>query len=156
MFERIAWNYCAEERLKIRKEKEEPIINELIEKVKEKLMEGKVLPKSNLGKALYYFCGLQGHLKTYLYHPYAQLSNNVAERAIRPIAIGRKNWIFFGSEQGGKSGGILLSLIQTCKGLKINPREYLEDIFRKIMSHSSKRLCELLPDEWLRTQKNQE
>lgn len=156
MFERVAWNRSAEERLKIRKEKEEPIINELIEKVKEKLEEGKVLPKSNLGKALYYFCGLQGHLKTYLSHPYAQLSNNAAERAIRPIAVGRKNWLFFGSEEGGKSGAILLSLIQTCKGLKINPRIYLEDIFRKLMSHPSKRLSELLPDEWLRAQKNQE
>ena len=150
-FERIAWSRSPEKRLKIRKEKEEPIINELIEKAKEKLIEGKVLPKSNLGKALNYFCGLQKNLKTYLYHPYAQISNNVAERAIRPLAIGRKNWMFFGSKYGGKAGAILLSLMQTCKALKINPRIYLEDIFQKIMNHPPERISELLPDQWLLT-----
>lgn len=72
----------------------------------------------------------------------------MAERAIRPLAIGRKNWLFFGSPDDDEAGAILLSLVQTCRGLKINPREYLEDIFQRIMGHSVQKLDELLPDQW--------
>jgi hypothetical protein len=72
----------------------------------------------------------------------------VAERAIRPLAIGRKNWLFFGSIDGGEAGAIILSLVQTCRGLGINPEEYLEDIFRRLMSHNAQKLHELLPDQW--------
>jgi hypothetical protein len=68
---------------------------------------------------------------------------------VRPLAIGRKNWLFFGSEDGGEAGAILLSFVQTCRGLDINPREYLEDIFRRLMGHSASKLEELLPDRWL-------
>ena len=139
LFERIAWKRSPEERLTIRTQKEQPIIDELIRATKKQLEKGKILPKSRLGKAINYFLGLQGYLKTYLSNPYAQISNNVAERAIRPVAIGRKNWLFFGSKHGGKAGAIFLSLIQTCKTLKINPRVYLEDIFRRIMSHPAKK-----------------
>ncbi|MEM7174689.1 MAG: transposase domain-containing protein [Chlamydiota bacterium] len=81
---------------------------------------------------------------------------NAAKRAIRPVAIGRKNWIFFGSKEGEKAGGTLLSLIQTCRRLGVNPREYLEDILKRIMTHPAKKVAELLPDRWLLDQKNQE
>jgi len=57
--------------------------------------------------------------------------------------------MFFGSPNGGEAGAILFSLVQTCRGLKINPREYLEDVMRRIMSHSSQKIHELLPDHWL-------
>ena len=75
-------------------------------------------------------------------------SNNVAERAVRPLAIGRKNWLFVGSELGGKAAAIILSLVQSCRAIGINPREYLEDILRRIMGHNSQKLHELLPDHW--------
>jgi transposase len=157
MFERVAWARTPEERLWIRKEKEVPIIDEIIAKVNDALKKP-FLPKSNLGKALQYFHGLIPHLKTYTEHAYARLDNNPAERAIRPLALGRKNWLFFGSEQGGQAAAVLLSLVQTCRGLNINPKEYLEDIFRRIMSHSAQKLEELLPDQWLlaKMQKAQE
>jgi hypothetical protein len=134
--------------LKIRQEKEIPIINELIEKIKTRLMDGKLLPKSKFREALGYFCSLIPYLKNYTKHAFARLDNNVAERAVRPLAIGRKNWLFFGSEDGGEAAAILLSLAQTCRGLQINPREYLEDVFRRLMGHSAQKLEELLPDRW--------
>lgn len=146
--EEKAWLLTPEERLKIRKEQEEPIIDGLILKIKDKLLNGKILPKSKLREALGYFCSLIPNLKNYLEHPFAHIDNNVAERAIRPIAIGRKNWLFFGSLEGGEAGSIILSLVQTCRGLNINPREYLEDVLRRLMSHSAKKLSELLPDQW--------
>ncbi|NGX62055.1 MAG: hypothetical protein K940chlam9_01548, partial [Chlamydiae bacterium] len=122
--------------------------------IKEKLYDRKLLPKSKLRVAIGYFCGLIPYLKNYLYHPYARLDNNVAERAIRPLAIGRKNWLFFGSVGGGEAGAVLLSLVQTCRGLGVNPREYLEDVMRKLMGYSHQKLRQLLPDTWLANKQN--
>jgi transposase len=151
MLERVAWARSPEERLRIRQEKEVPIIDELIDKIKAKLVDGKILPKSKLKEAIGYFCGLIPYLKNYTKDAFGRLDNNVAERAVRPLAIGRKNWLFFGSPDGGEAGAILFSLVQTCRGLSINPREYLEDVMRRIMGHNSQKLYELLPDEWLKS-----
>lgn len=151
MLERVAWARSPEERLRIRQEKEVPIIDELIEKIKARLVDGKILPKSKLKEAMGYFCGLIPYLKNYTKDAFARIDNNVAERAVRPLAIGRKNWLFFGSADGGEAGAILFSLVQTCRGLGINPREYLEDVMRRIMGHNSQKLNELLPDEWLKS-----
>jgi len=150
LLERVAWARSPEERLRIRQEKEIPIIDELIKAVKAKLEDNKILPKSKLREAIGYFCGLIPYLKNYTNHAFARLDNNVSERAVRPLAIGRKNWLFFGSPDGAEAGSILLSLVQTCRGLGINPREYLEDVMRRIMGHNASALNELLPDEWLK------
>lgn len=149
MLERVCWARSPEERLKIRQEKEVPIIDELITKVKARLVDGRLLPKSKFREALGYFCSLIPHLKNYTNHPWARLDNNVAERAVRPLAIGRKNWLFVGSEDGGKASAIIYSLVQTCRAVGANPREYLEDVMRRLMSHNAQKLHELLPDEWL-------
>lgn len=149
MLEQVAWNRSPEERLRIRQEKEIPIIDELIQAVKQKLTE-KILPKSKLKEALGYFCGLILYMKNYTHHAFARLDNNVAERAVRPLAIGRKNWLFLGSIKGGEATAIILSLVQTCRGMGINPREYLEDVMRRLMGHNAQKLHELLPDEWLK------
>jgi len=147
--EQIAWTRSEKERLRIRIEKEVPIIDEITAMVKERLINGSLLPKSKLRQALGYYSGLTPYLKTYTQHAYARLDNNVAERAIRPLAIGRKNWLFFGSKKAGEAGAVLLSLVQTCTNLGINPREYLEDVLRSFMGYNSKKLHELLPDQWL-------
>ena len=151
MFERVAWARSPDERLRIRQEKEVPIIDELIEKIKEKLSDTTILPKSKLYGAIRYFCDLIPYVKNYTNHPFARLDNNVAERAVRPLTIGRKNWMFFGSNDGAEAGAILFSFVQTCRGLGINPREYLEDIFRRLMSHPATKLSELLPDNWAKS-----
>ena len=72
-----------------------------------------------------------------------------AERSLRGVAVGRKNWMFYGSDQGGRTAAVLTSLIATCKRLHIDPFTYLRDIFERISSHPKKRLGELLPDGWL-------
>ena len=124
----------------------------MIERVKKRLTEGIILPKSKFKEALGYFCSLIPYLKNYTQHASARLDNNPAERAIRPLAIGRKNWLFVGSEESGEAAATLLSLTQTCRALNINPRTYLEDVCRRMMGHSMKKLHELLPDEWLKAQ----
>lgn len=150
MFERIAWSRSEEERLKIRREKEVPIIDELISLIKTRLVEGSVLAKSKFKEALGYFLGLIPYLKNYTLTPSARIDNNVAERAVRPLALGRKNWLFLGNEEGGEAAATILSLVQTCKALKINPREYLEDVMRRLLSHNFQKINELLPHNWVK------
>jgi transposase len=153
ILERIAWSRSADERLRIRQEKEIPIIDELVERIKGRLLEGKDTPKSALRQALGYFCGLIPYLKNYTRHANARLDNNTAERAVRPLAIGRKNWLFVGSPKGGKAAAVLFSLVQTCRRIGADPQEYLEDVMRRILDHNSQKLHELLPDQWLLAQK---
>ena len=148
MLEKVAWNRSPEERLRIRQEKEVPIIDELIAKIKARLVDGSILPKSKFKEALGYFMGLVPYLKNYTLHPFARLDNNVAERAVRPLAIGRKNWLFVGNPNGGEAAAIIFSLVQTCRALNINPRDYLEDVMRRLMDHPANKLHELLPDQW--------
>lgn len=154
MFERVAWARSEPERLRIRKEKEAPIVKEIRAKIAEVLEEGSVLPRSKLGEALKYTYGLGSNLENYLTQAYARLDNNVAERALRPLALGRKNWLFMGSVAGGRAAAVLLSLVQTCRGLGINPRNYLEDVMRRLMSHPANKIRELLPDAWAAAQKD--
>ena len=154
MFERVAWARSEQERLRIRQEKEIPVIDELIAGIKDKLANGKILPKSKLREAIGYFCGLIPYLKNYTQHAWAHLDNNVAERAIRPLSIGRKNWLFVGSEDGGEAAAVIFTLIQSCRAIKINPREYIEDVMRRLMSHNSQKLYELLPDQRIKNRVN--
>jgi transposase len=81
------------------------------------------------------------------------MDNNAAERSIRKITLGRKNWMFIGSPTAGKSMGVLYSFVQTCRAMNIDPQKYLEDIFRRLMSHPHNTLHELLPGQWLEKQK---
>lgn len=127
-----------------------PIIDRFIDAIKDKFVNGKVLPKSKFREALGYFAGLIPYLKNYTQHAWARLDNNVAERAVRPLAIGRKNWLFVGSEISGEAAGIILSLIQSCRAIGANPRDYLEDTMRSLMSYNSQKLRELLSDQWMK------
>ncbi len=148
--EETAWQLSAQERLQMRQAQAIPIIDNLIDRIKNRLVQGAILPKSKFKEALCYFSSLVPYLKNYTTHSEARLDNNPAERAIRPLAIGRKNWLFLGSPESGEAAATLLSLVQTCRALKINPQTYLEDVCRRIMGHSAQKLCELLPDEWLK------
>ena len=66
----------------------------------------------------------------------------------------RKNWLFVGSEDGDNASATILSVVQTCRNLGINPQEYLEDVLRRIMSHPAKQIHKLLPDNWLAARQN--
>ena len=78
------------------------------------------------------------------------IDNNFAERAMRPIAIGRKNWLFVGSEQAGDRAAILTSLIASCKNNFVEPWAYLKDVLTKMPQQTSdQELYAMLPDQWL-------
>ena len=107
-----------------------------------------VLPKSPIAEAIGYALGNWEALRRYTEDGDLEIDNNGAERSLRGVAVGRKNWLFFGSDQGGRTAAILTSLITTCKRLDIDPFAYLRDVFERISAHPASRLSELLPDLW--------
>jgi transposase len=76
------------------------------------------------------------------------IDNNAAENALRRIAVGRKNWLFAGSDNGGRTAAILFSLIATCQRHGVEPFAYLRDVLTRIAAHPHHRLSELLPNQY--------
>jgi hypothetical protein len=118
-------------------------IFEKIEEIKQQ-----TIPSEPLRKAVDYALNQQKALCRYLEDGWLRPDNNLAENAIRPVALGRKNWLFVGSERGGRAAALFMGLLQSCKNCKINPWEYFDDMLRRIMSQPVNRLRELLPDQW--------
>jgi transposase len=108
----------------------------------------KVLPRSPIGEAIQYALNHWEALKRSLEAGFLELDNGACERAFKPVALGRKNWLFAGSDKGGQTAAILMSLCTTCKDLGIDPQRYLRDVLGRISTHPAKRIDELLPDRW--------
>jgi transposase len=92
---------------------------------------------------------LWARLSRFLEHPELELSNNLAENAIRPLALGRRNWIHIGSEQAGPRVAAIISVVETCRRLKIPIREYLGSILPGLANFPINRIAELTPAAWL-------
>ena len=135
-----------EKRLAVRQEESARLLDAFFSRAGQ--MAASALPSQPLGKALTYAINQKAALSRFATDGRLPIDNNLAENAIRPLAIGRKNWLFAGSERGGKACAIALSLLQSAKAVGINPHEYLHDVYNRIMSHPLNRIHELLPDEW--------
>lgn len=107
-----------------------------------------LLPKSPLGNAFGYALSNWRALTRYTENGILAPDNNAVERAIRPIAVGRHNWLFAGSARGGHTAAVILSLIETAKIHGVEPFAYLRDVLARIGSHRIDRLAELLPFNW--------
>jgi transposase len=133
-------------RLALRQEKSVPILNDI--KVYLQRERALVLPKDPIGEAIGYALGNWEALSRYCEDGDLEIDNNGAERSLRQYAVGRNNWMFFGSDNGGRTAAILASFVVTCKRLEIDPFVYLRDIFERISAHPANRIAELLPDKW--------
>jgi transposase len=109
---------------------------------------GAVLPKSPMGAAITYALNQWQALCVYCTDGDLDIDNNVAERALRRIALGRANWMFMGSDNGGNTAAVLFSFIATCERHRINPFDYLRDVLSRIAETPISKLAELLPDRW--------
>src|SRR6185369_6435813 len=109
------------------------------------------LPKSKLGEAISYTLNRWPALLVYLDHPCVDISNNASERSIKPLVLSRRNWLFAGSEEGGHTAATIMSIIETCKRLRINPFEYMKDVLTRLPSAPAKtvQIDDFLPDRWL-------
>jgi len=130
----------------LRLEKAVPILEELHQWLKTEIYA--VLPKSAIGKAIQYTLGLWDRLSRYVNDGRYQIDNNRIENSIRPLALGRKNYLFAGSHQAAQRAAMMYSFFGTCKLHQINPFEWLNDVLTRISDHKANRLAELLPQNW--------
>ena len=133
-------------RLVLRRERSVPLLERLGAWLDEQARV--VLPKSPIGAAIGYARSNWAALNRFPEAGYLEIDNNASERAVKPVALGRKNWLFAGSEGGGRAAAILFSLATTCKALKIDPFGYLRDVLVRVCTLPSRRVAELLPDRW--------
>ena len=113
----------------------------------------KVLPKSPMGKAMKYYQAQWPKLIRIFDNPTLRLDNNLIENTIRPLALGRKNYLFAGSHKGAERIAMVYSLTATCKAHQVNPREWLKDVLGKLPEYSVNKIEELLPGQWKKSKK---
>ena len=135
--------------MEVRQAESIPLLDKLYERVTEIATERVILPSSLLAKAVGYTTNQRKALYRYTTDGRLEIDNNTAENAIRPLALGRKNFLFVGSPRGGKACAMALTFLQSAKAVGANPYEYLHDVYNRIMAHPVNRLHELLPAAWL-------
>lgn len=111
-----------------------------------------VLPSSPIGKAIRYTYGIYPRLARYVMDGRYRIDNNLAENAVRPLALGRKNYMFCQNHESAARTAIIYSLLGTCRACGVNPMLWLTDVLDRIQDHSVLRLDELLPDRWAAAQ----
>ena len=129
-------------------EQMKPIVDRFFQHLQSALAEEVFLPKNPFTQATHYAQEREDALRVFLEYPNVPLDTNHLERAIRPIAIGRKNWLFCSTEVGARYVGIVQSLLYTCRLQGIDPYMYLVDVLQRIDSHPAKKIFELTPRLW--------
>jgi transposase len=129
-----------------RQERARPLLDIIKEEMK--AAQATALPASALGKAASYTLSLWHKLTRFLEHPELELSNNLAENSMRGVALGRKNWIHVGSQQAGPRVAAILSVIESCRRLKLPVREYLASILPGLANLSVQRVSQYTPVAW--------
>jgi hypothetical protein len=113
---------------------------------------GTALPKSPLGQAITYAVNHWSALCRYLDQGYLAIDNNLSERTLRAVALGRNNWIVVGSVQGGRTAAVLYSVVSSCKNLGLDPFTYLRETLPAVFALGEKptaeQLWDWLPDRW--------
>jgi len=143
-----------EQRTARRQQKAVPVLKTIKEKMEEYLPE--VLPKSPLGQAITYALPRWSGLSAYASHGQIEIDNNLVENAIRPLAIGRKNYLFAGSHDAARMTAAMYSFMSTCKKNGVNESEWLTDVLDRAQSINHKELYKLLPNNWEKYRQNQD
>lgn len=141
-----------EERLKIRQKKSRRELARILLWLRKH--KRSFVRKSPMNQAIQHALKIRRRLTVYTKDGRLPMDNNLAENGIRPIALGRKNWLFLGSETGGHAAAILMTFCSTCRKLKINTWAYLKDVLQRINTHPISKIDELLPDRWQDSQKH--
>lgn len=135
-----------DQHLAMRQARSRPILEGLKEYLEKE--EPNHLPKGPAGKAIGYFTGNYDSLELFLSDPKIPLDNNVSERQLRLIALGRKNYLFVGHDAAGQNLAVNQTLVASCVNVGVNPQEYLADVIIRIQTHPMSRIDELLPHNW--------
>jgi len=144
--EEQARSLSVEERLHLRQLESRPILDKLHDYLLE--IEVEILPKSPEGRAVRYTLKNWTALTRYCEDGNLEIDNNATERAIRGVAVGRNNWMFFGSDHGGSTAATLRSFVASCQRVDVEPFAWLSDVLSRIAAHPINKLAELLPHNW--------
>ncbi len=140
-------------RAAVRAHQSRPIVARL-ERVLIKLKtSGRHLPQSLLGTAMDYTLGQWQTLKVYLNDGRVEIDNNLVENAIRPTAIGKKNWLFIGQAEAGERSAIIYTVIESCRRRGLNPYAYLKDVLTRLPRMTNRQIPEVTPQAWAKTQR---
>ena len=142
-------SYPHEQRYELRQEQAVPIMKKLKTELDILHNNPKVLGSSAVGAAVRYALGRWKYQERYLHDGQLEIDNNLVENAIRVIALGRKNWLFAGSEQGARWGAIIYTLISSAQRHNLNPLEYLTDVMRRLPDTKLSDLYQLFPPNWV-------
>ena len=155
--ERIDALFCIEreingltqqERVRVRNERSRPLVIALERWLREQ--RAKLSRQNKVAKAIAYSLTRWVALTRFLDDGRLCMSNNAAERGVRPVAMGRKNWTFAGSDNGGHRAAAIYTLIETCKLNDVDPQAWLTDILARLLDHPARRIADLLPWNWKR------
>jgi transposase len=144
--ERQAKDFSDAQRLQMRQDLAMPILSQVHTWLEAQRPE--VLPKSPMGEAIAYALNNWAALVRYTEAGFLAIDNNAAEREMKRIAIGRKNWLTVGSPRGGQTAAVLFSFTSTCQRLGVEPWAYLQDVLTRLPTAPAGRLGDLLPDHW--------
>lgn len=140
--------FTPEQRREIRREKSAPLMDALKSRILEMRQDPKLLPKSLLGKACSYALNQWDRVAKYLEHGEAEIDNNRCENGIRPLALGRRNWLHIGSEAAGPKIAGIVSILETCRRVGIKARDYLMDVLPGLAERPQSELTGLTPLKW--------
>jgi hypothetical protein len=146
--EKLDWEKRSEER----KTHALPVLDRLEKWMKEN--QYKYRPNSPMGKAIDYTLSRWTGLTAYVHHGQMEIDNNLIENAVRPLAIGRKNFLFAGSHEAAQMAAGVYSFMASCKKNDINEFEWLKDVLERIQSHKQKDLYQFLPSNWQQYRNN--
>jgi hypothetical protein len=103
-----------------------------------------------LGQAIDYALGQWNTLEIYLEDGRVEIDNNLVENAIRPTALGKKNWLFMGDARAGERGAIIYTVIESCRRRDLDPYGYLKDVLNRLPSMTNKQVPQITPEAWSR------
>jgi len=139
-------HYSSAQLLEARQTQAKPILAEIRRLLEE--FRPQVLPQSPIGKAITYALNQWEALLRYTDDSTLDIDNNISERTLRMVVIGRKNYLFAGSEAGAKRAAIIYSLVASCKLHQIDPFAYFTDVLKRVSTHPAEKIDDLLPGEW--------
>lgn len=139
-----------EQKRQYRKEQALPILKDLGLWMQKAYSE--VLPASAIGKAIAYSLPRWDKLSLYATTDFLHIDNNPVENSIRPVAVGRKNYLFAGSHAAAQRSAIFYSLLATCKNYQVNPTDWMQDVLTRIAGYPINKIQELLPQNWKTSQ----
>mgnify|MGYP006275095853 CR=1 FL=1 len=162
ILQQIRWLYALERRLRenragprlrqaVREAESGMILRRLHRALRRFQARRTILPRSGFGKAVEYALEQWPKLWTYVMDGRVEIDNNACERAIRPTAIGKKNWLFIGEAEAGERSAILYTIIESCRRRGINAHEYLKDVLTRLPSMTNRQIAEVTPEAWART-----